>query len=646
MGFHPPHHHHHGFEEEEYERKIPSRVLISRLLGYIMPDRRDLALVLFAIVTASITGIIGPYILGREIVAKYILRSDFAGLQLIILVAFGVLLLNWIASALRTHRIGKIGQSMLFKMRSELFSHLQELSFSFFDLSDSGDIISRVTNDTDSIGEAFTSGVISVVSDILSLALIVVVMFSINVQLSLASLLVVPLILASAQAFHSRFRAAYRATRTKISGVTSKLQEGISGIREIKSFSKERETIEDFRQATQENFQAGLQATKVWGSFFPTIRIIQAVGSGIVMIYGGMLTFNGALGPIEDAIGTLITFLMYVRMFFGPIFDLTNFYNTIQSALAAAERIFELIDTQPEIGDEKDAIEMPPITGEITFENATFGYDPKFPVLHKIDFHVKPEETIALVGPTGAGKSTIIKLLSRFYDLQSGSIKIDGQDIRYVAQKSVRRQMGIVLQDTFLFTGTIMDNLKYGKLEATDEEIIDAAKIVGAHEFIMQLAEGYNTKIGERGAGLSVGQKQLISFARALLRNPAILILDEATSSIDPYTDLLIRKAMKVLLKNRTSIIIAHRLSTVRDADRILVIDNGRIVEEGSHRELMRKGGLYQHLYEMQFKEPVKAVVKPEVLPKIAPMKIASKDPKRNPETSMEKQSDSTEKPK
>jgi ATP-binding cassette subfamily B protein len=611
MGFHPPHLHY-RYEEEKHERKTPSRVLISRILKYVIPYRRDLVLVLIAIVTVSITSVVTPYILGREIVAKYILQSDFAGLRLIIVVTFGVLILNWIASALRTRVVGKIGQSMLLRMRSELFSHLQELSFRFFDLSDSGDIISRVTNDTDSIGEAFTSGVISVISDILSLALIVIAMFSMNMELSLVSLLVVPLILASAWAFHSKFRSAYNATRTKISRVTSRLEESISGAREIKSFTRESSVIEDFRQATQEDFQANLQATRVWGSFFPTIQVIQAVGSGIVMIYGGMLAFSGALGPIEDAIGTLITFLMYAKMFFGPIFDLTNFYNTIHAALAAAERIFELVDTRSEIVDKKDAIEIPPIKGDLSFENVIFGYDPKYPVLHKIDFHVKPAEVVALVGPTGAGKSTIIKLLSRFYDVQSGSIKIDGLNVKHVTQKSLRRQMGIVLQDTFLFNETVIENIRYGKLQATDEAVMNAAKIIGAHEFITQLPNGYDTKIGERGAILSVGQKQLISFARALLKDPVILILDEATSSIDPYTDLLIRRAMKVLLENRTSIIIAHRLSTVKDANRIVVIDDGRIVEDGRHIELMKKGGLYHHLYEMQFKDPVKASVKGE----------------------------------
>jgi len=611
MGMHPPFHH---FGEETPERTTPIKVLVSRLLRYLLPFKKRLVLLFATIVVTSATGIASPYILGRDIVARFILRSDFAGLQQTIFLFIGILLVNWAADAVRSYGLSKIGQDMLLKMRTELFSHLQELSFGFFDRSDSGDIISRVTNDTDSIGEAFTSGVVQVASDTLSIALIVIVMFSINVQLSLVSMLVVPLIAGMALAFNSRFRAAYKAQRTKIAGVTSKLEESISGIREIKSFTRERDTIEDFRQVNLQNLQANLQATRVWGTFFPTIQIIQAVGAGIVMIYGGMLALNGALGPVEDAIGTLITFLMYVAMFFGPIFDLTNLYNTIQSALAAAERVFELIDTKPAIADSEDAVEMPLVKGEIIFEDVTFGYDPEHPVLHSVSFSVRPRESVALVGPTGAGKSTIIKLLSRFYEQQSGSVRIDGHNVRDITQKSLREKMGIVLQESFLFKGTIMENIRYGRLDATDEEVANAAKTVGAHEFISSLPEGYNTKIGERGAGLSVGQKQLVSFARALLRDPAILILDEATSSIDPYTDLLIRKAMKALLRNRTSVIIAHRLSTVRNADRILVIDNGMIVEEGNHKELMEKTGLYSRLYEMQFREPetLEAPVRPQ----------------------------------
>lgn len=597
-------HHHPHFGVGKTERKTPSKVLIARLLRYFLPHKMLIGVILLSIVATSITGVLTPYLLGKEIISRYILRADLAGLWKMILAFIGVMLIGWAASAIRTYSVGKIGQSMLFNMRSELFSQLQNLSFSFFDKANSGDIISRVTNDTDSIGEVFTSGAVSVISDILSMSLVILVMFAINVQLTLVSLLIIPLIIGVAFLFNSKFREAYMATRTQISKVTSRLEQSLAGIREIKSFTKERDAIREFREANLQNFQANMQATKVWGTFFPTIQIIQAIGSSIVMLYGGFLAFSGALGSLEDAIGILITFLLYVTRFFGPIFDLTNFYNTIQSALAAAERIFELLDAKPEIMDSEDAIEMPPIKGEIVVENVTFGYDPQHPVLHNIRFRIKPKETVALVGPTGAGKSTIIKLLSRFYDPQSGSIKIDGYDIRRVKQKSLRSQMGIVLQDSFLFTGTIMENIRYGKLDATDEEVINAAKIVGAHEFISKLPEGYDTKIGERGAGLSVGQKQLVSFARALLRNPAILILDEATSSIDPYTDLLIRRAMKKLFKDRTSIVIAHRLSTVREADRIFVIDNGEIIEEGSHKELMKKGGLYKHLYEMQFKEP------------------------------------------
>jgi len=597
---HNPHH----LEERTTERKMSAREIFSRLLRYLTPYKKWIAMLVCAVIITSATGIASPYILGREIVSRYILRGDLNGLLRIIIIFIGVLTANWIANTIRMYGLGKIGQSLLLKMRSDLFRHLQELSFSFFDNSDSGDLISRVTNDTDAIGEAFTSGLVQVASDILSLFMIVIVMFSINVQLSLASMIVVPLIVAVAFLFNSKFRAAYRMQRTRISNVTSKLQESISGIREIQSFTREKDVMKDFKNANLENLQANLQATKVWGSFFPTIQLIQALGTGIVIAYGGWLAFNGMLGPIEDAVGTLITFVMYVRMFFGPIFDLTNFYNTVQSALAAAERIFEILDIEPEIKDSEDAVEIPSINGEIEFRNVSFGYKPEHPVLHNISFRIKPKETVALVGPTGAGKSTIIKLLCRFYDPQSGQILIDGHDLKKVKMKSLHKQMGIVLQETFLFSGTIMDNIRYGKIDATDEEVIAAAKLVGAHEFIERLPDGYNTKIGERGAGLSVGQKQLISFARALLRNPAILILDEATSSIDPYTDLLIRKAMKLLLKDRTSIIIAHRLSTVRDADRILVIDNGRIVEEGSHKELIKKGGLYSHLYEMQFKEP------------------------------------------
>jgi ATP-binding cassette subfamily B multidrug efflux pump len=601
MGFHP---HWHGFEEGPTERKTSTKVLLLRLIKYLLPYRKLLLIAVLTTIISSVADVIGPYLLGLQIIGRYILASDYSGLQLMVLAYILVLLISWASDSIRTFSIGKIGESMLFKLRSDLFAHLQKLSFSFFDKADSGDTISIMTNDTDSIGQAFTSGVVMVLSDVLSLALTLIVMFTINVQLTLVSMLVVPLLIGVALAFSSRFRSTYRATRKTISGVTSKLQEGISGIREIKSFTREAETIKDFTKVNQQEFQANLQANIIWGAFFPTVQLIQAIGTSIVIIYGGMLAFSGSLGTSATAIGILITFTLYVGRFFGPIFDLTNFYNTIQSALAAAERIFNFIDRQPEIKDVEDATQIPTIKGEIEFKDVTFAYVQDHPVLYNVSFRIRPKETVALVGSTGAGKSTIIKLISRFYETKSGSVTIDGQDVKQITQESMRKQMGIVLQESFLFMGTIMENIRYGNLEASDEDIMNAAKTVGAHEFISKTTNGYKTEIGERGAGLSVGQKQLISFARAFLRNPAIMVLDEATSSIDPYTDLLIRKAMKVLLKDRTSIIIAHRLSTVRNADRIFVVDNGRIVEEGNHKQLMKKKGIYRHLYEMQFKEP------------------------------------------
>jgi ATP-binding cassette subfamily B multidrug efflux pump len=601
MGFHP---HWHGFEEGPTERKTSTKVLLLRLFKYLLPYRKLLLIAVLTTIISSVADVIGPYLLGLQIIGRYILASDYSGLQLMVLAYILVLLISWASDSIRTFSIGKIGESMLFKLRSDLFAHLQKLSFSFFDKADSGDTISIMTNDTDSIGQAFTSGVVMVLSDVLSLALTLIVMFTINVQLTLVSMLVVPLLIGVALAFSSRFRSTYRATRKTISGVTSKLQEGISGIREIKSFTREAETIKDFTKVNQQEFQANLQANIIWGAFFPTVQLIQAIGTSIVIIYGGMLAFSGSLGTSATAIGILITFTLYVGRFFGPIFDLTNFYNTIQSALAAAERIFNFIDRQPEIKDVEDATQIPTIKGEIEFKDVTFAYVQDHPVLYNVSFRIRPKETVALVGSTGAGKSTIIKLISRFYETKSGSVTIDGQDVKQITQESMRKQMGIVLQESFLFMGTIMENIRYGNLEASDEDIMNAAKTVGAHEFISKTTNGYKTEIGERGAGLSVGQKQLISFARAFLRNPAIMVLDEATSSIDPYTDLLIRKAMKVLLKDRTSIIIAHRLSTVRNADRIFVVDNGRIVEEGNHKQLMKKKGIYRHLYEMQFKEP------------------------------------------
>jgi len=610
-GFQPGGFSRHTFDsqlEEESERKVSDRVLISRLLKYFLPHRKRLAIVITAIIFASLTSLVGPRLL-QMAVDDYILAGDFTGLSLLALFYIGVNMINWFSSYLREYQISWIGYNMLFKIRAQLFSRLQELSFSFYDNAEIGGVISRVTNDTDSIGEMFVEQLVTVATDSLTLIGIVTSMLMMSIPLTIASMVVVvPPLLISIFVFQSRFRRAYRATSQKIASVTSRLQESISGIREIQSFTRERDAMSDFRQANVENLQANLQARKLFGAIRPVVQIIGAVGTCVILLYGGMLTKTGSL-----TLGTLIAFLYYVEMFFRPVFDLTQFYDAIQAAMAAAERVFEVLDTDPEIKDAPDAVELPQVKGDVRFENVTFGYDPEYPVLHNITFHAKLGETIALVGPTGAGKSTIIKLLSRFYEPQSGKIKVDDRDVKKATIDSLHKQMGVVLQEPFLFSGTVMENIRYGKLDATDEEVTNAAKMVGAHEFIVNLPEGYNTEVGERGTGLSVGQRQLVAFARALLGNPPILILDEATSSIDPYTELIIKNALTILLKDRTSIVIAHRLSTVRNADKILVIDDGKIVEEGTHRKLMAKGGLYRRLYEMQFKEPEELVAKTQI---------------------------------
>jgi len=586
-----------GREEEEYERKTPDRVLIKRLAGYMLKSRRKLAIAIVAVFLASLAGLVPPYLL-KVAIDNYISVGNLRELTFVSLILIGVYLVYWLSDYQRTYQISWLGQNMVNEIRKQLFSHLQDLSFSFYDRSEAGRIISRVTNDTDTLSMIFVQGVVMVISDVLTLVGIVTLMLLMNVHLTLVTLLVVPLLLISTFAFQSRLRRAFRATRKKIAQVTSRLQESISGIREIQSFTRERDTIELFRQANIENLQANVQAGKLFALLLPVIQIIGAVGTCVVLWYGGILTLGGGV-----TLGVVVAFLLLVTQFFRPIVDLTTFYNTIQSAMAAAERIFETLDTNPEIVDALDALELAPVKGEIVFGNVTFGYDPNNPVLRDINVHIEPGTTLAIVGPTGAGKSTLVKLLSRFYEPQSGTIKVDGYSISKVTQESLRRQMGVVLQEPLLFSGTVMENIRYGKLDATDEEIENVARMVGAHDFICNLSEGYETDVGERGTRLSLGQRQLVSFARALLRNPPILILDEATSSVDPYTELIIKKGLAVLLKNRTSLVIAHRLSTVRNADTIIVLNNGRIVEEGSHIELMRKRGLYRRLYEKQFKD-------------------------------------------
>ena len=595
----PRHRHRLGldYEEKRYTRKISDRVLMARLLSYLLKYKRRFIITVAAVVAVSLTGLLPPYLL-QVAVDSYMANGDLTGLTFISVILVGIYLVNWVSNYQRTYQMSWMGQNMVNEMRTQLFSHLQKLSFSFYDRSEAGELISRVTNDTDTLSEVFVQGVVTLISDVFTLIGIVAIMLWLSVPLSLAAFSVIPLLLLLLFVFQSRLRRAYRATRKKIAVVTSRFEESISGMREIQSFAREQDAMKDFRQANVENLQANVRAGKLFALLMPAVQTVGAIGTCAVLWFSGILTMSEGM-----TVGIIIAFLLYIAKFFGPIVNLTIFYNTVQSAMAAAERIFITLDTKPEIVDAPEAIEFSHVKGEIVFNHVTFGYNPARPVLEDIDIHVEPGKTLALVGPTGAGKSTIVKLLSRFYEPQKGTITVDDHNIREVTLNSLHKQMGVVLQEPFLFSGTIVENIKYGKFDASDDEVEQVAKTVGIHEFINSLSQGYETDVGERGVRLSVGQRQLVSFARALLGNPPILILDEATSSIDPYTELKIKKALTVLLKNRTSLVIAHRLSTVRNADNIVVINEGKIVEEGNHTELMKKKGMYHRLYKKQFKD-------------------------------------------
>ncbi len=586
-----------GREEEEYVRKVPDRVLLARLAKYLLKYQRRLIIAIIAILIVSLATLLPPYLL-KIAIDNYITPGDSTGLAFLSIILVSVYLVNWFADYLRTYQVSWLGQNMVNEMRKQLFSHIQDLSFSFFDKSEAGTIISRVTNDTDTLSRVFVQGVVTLVSDFLTLFVIVAIMIWLNVPLTLVTLLVIPMLALLTWILQSRLRKAFRATRKKIAVVTSRLEESISGMKEIQSFTREQDAMETFRQANIADLQANVQAGRLFALAMPAVQIIGSIGTCIVLWFGGVFALSGGI-----TVGLVVAFLLYVTRFFRPIMELTMFFNTVQSSMAAAERIFETLDTKPEIVDAENSIELSDVKGEIVFDNVTFGYDPDNPVLKGVNIHVKPGETLAIVGPTGAGKSTLVKLLSRFYEPQYGAIKVDGYDVRNVTQNSLHRQMGVVLQEPFLFSGTIMENIKYGKLHATEDEVKNVAKMVGAHNFIIGFPQGYETNVGERGTRLSVGQRQLLSFARALLRDSPILILDEATSSIDPYTELKIKKGLSVLLKGRTTLAIAHRLSTVRNADKIIAVDEGRIVEEGNHRELMQRKGMYYRLYKKQFKD-------------------------------------------
>jgi len=582
--------------EDDMVRSVPDWVLFKRMVGYIVAQRKESLTLVLAITVSSIINLLPPY-LATLAIDSYIIGNDPEGLAVISAILIVTYVLIFASRYVQRFLISWLGAQLDRNMRQDIFSHLQRLSLTFYAKREVGSVVSRATNDIDKITELITSGVANVVADILTLVGIIIIMLSMNWWLSLITFSIIPLMLVFLYIWGRRVRKVYRETRKTIASVSAKMEESVSGMKEIQSFSKEGATRKEFRQINQSNMQANVQAGQVMSAFWPAVSVFTAVGNFLVLWFGGNAVMDGTL-----SVGLLFGFMSYIGRFFMPIQDLSGFWNSVQSALAAAERVFDIMDTPRGISDKPGAEEMPRIEGRISYEGLSFRYEDDTPVLKNINLVIEPNTTVALVGPTGVGKTTMINLLYRFYDPREGSVKVDGYDVKDIQLASLRKQMAVVLQDNFLFSGSIMDNIRYGNLDATDEEIIEIAQTVGAHDFIMKLPEGYETDVRERGGRLSVGQRQLISLARALMADPRILIMDEATSSIDAYTELIIQKALDKVFRNRTSIIIAHRLSTVRNSDLIVVLKEGGIAEKGSHDELMEMDGLYKQLYEMQFK--------------------------------------------
>jgi len=609
---------HHGLTQDVTQATDTGKA-VRRLLTYFQPFRRQLAVVGILIVLSTLLQLAGPYLTGIAVdsfispgersAPAWLARlfemlgttaTQTSGLTTLMILLLAIYLLDWVANAGQFYLMMTVGQRVLLTMRTHIFERIQELSLSFFDRHEAGDLMSRLVNDTGTINRVFSWGLTRMASLSLSLTGILITMLRLNWQLALASFTMLPVMVVATTFFSHRARTAFRRTRETIGDVSAELQENISAVREVQAFSRERETLADFEQVNAANRDANVQAQSILSAFSPTLDVLSTIALAIVVGFGGYLALTASQTTVT--VGLIVSFLIYVRRFYQPIRGIATQWAHFQGAVAGAERIFELLDTEPEIVDAPDAEPMPPIKGRVTFDHVSFAYEDGEPVLQEIDLTAEPGEMIALVGPTGVGKTTMISLLSRMYDVDEGAIRIDGHDVRQVTRSSLRQQTGVVLQDTFLFSGTVRENVRYGRLDAADEEIVAAAKLANAHQFITRMPEGYETELGERGQNLSQGQRQLLSIARAILADPRLLILDEATSSVDTRTERLIQQALDELLKGRTSFVIAHRLSTIRNADQVVVLREGQIIERGTHDELLAAGNLYADLYNSQFR--------------------------------------------
>ncbi|SHJ71389.1 ATP-binding cassette, subfamily B [Clostridium amylolyticum] len=582
-------------QDEDLQRHSKLEIT-TRLLGYLKPYKFKATWIVLLMIFVMICGILNPYLL-KIAIDNNITNGDIKGLLIIGVILLILNILAAIATRIRIISMSSITNNILINIREELYTHIQKLSFSFFDNRPVGKILARVIGDVNALQELFTNSITSFIPELLSLVCVTIMMFFLNFKLALASIIILPILFISMFAVETISRKRWDAYRKKRSNLNAFTHEDFAGIKVVQAFANEDHTSKTFDKLIKDLMGTFVKTVRLNDLFWPLVELSWGVGTIVVFLVGVRLINDGSI-----TVGTLIAFTMYIGMFWRPIMNISNFYNTLISNFSAAERIFDILDIEPEIVNIKDAVKMPKIKGNVEFKNVTFSYEEGNPVLNDISFKVSPGENIALVGATGAGKTTITSLLSRFYDTEIGEVLIDGRNIKKVDLESLRSQMGIMLQDTFLFSATIKENIRYGKLDATDEEVIAAAKAVNAHDFIMNMEKGYDTEVNERGSRLSLGQRQLISFARAMLANPRILILDEATSNIDTFTEKLVQQGIKKLLRGRTSFVIAHRLSTIRDCDRIMVIDDGMIKESGTHEELLSQRGIYFNLYMSQYK--------------------------------------------
>ena len=570
---------------------------LKRLFTYVRPYKGQLALALFLMLSSSALTMLFPTFI-MKIMDEYIPAGNIHAIVQITIITVVIILYSCICIRWKIRITSRIGQEIVHQLRSDIFCHLQELPFSYYDERPHGKIQVRVVNYVNSLSDLLSNGIINTITDMCNLIFILIFMLTLHVRLTLICLCGLPILAAVIIAVKKKQRSAWQIQSNKQSNLTAYIAESINGIRVTQSFVRENENTSIFNRLSGNYRDAWMRAVKYNFLMWPCIDSISTVTTAIIYVVG-ISWISGELYGVT--VGVLIAFSSYISRFWEPINTLASFYNSLLTAIAYLERIFETIDEPVNVKDAPDAVPMPPINGEVRFQNVCFSYEDGVQILNNVNFTAKPGDTYAIVGPTGAGKSTIVNLISRFYNVDSGTITIDGTDISKVTLSSLRKQMGIMMQDSFIFSGTIMDNIRYGNLNATDEEVIAAAKTVCAHDFIMDMEDGYQTQVNERGSRLSAGQRQLISFARALLENPAILILDEATSSIDTETEILLQKGLNKLLEGRTSFIIAHRLSTIKNANCIMYVDKGNILEKGTHEELLAKQGEYYKLFMSQY---------------------------------------------